>query len=118
MKKKKSYLRYLKQKPGINRELLGVCTKGYGTEEVKNDHNNVLGTRLYELRNEKFLTQLEVGKEIGLSSQAISNYERGRRMPNLSELIVLADYYQVTLDYLAGRTNKNEYKRLRKHSNQ
>ena len=39
-------------------------------------------------------------------------------MPNLSELIVLADYYKVTLDYLAGRTDRNEYKRLRKHSKQ
>ena len=41
----------------------------------------------------------------GLPSGAVSKYERGAARPNMTALIALADYYEVSLDYLTGRTN-------------
>lgn len=40
---------------------------------------------------------------IGLSPSALRKYERGEREPSLSALVLIADYYGVTLDYLAGK---------------
>ena len=41
----------------------------------------------------------------GLPSGAVRKYERGEARPNMAALIALADYYEVSLDYLTGRTN-------------
>jgi transcriptional regulator with XRE-family HTH domain len=40
---------------------------------------------------------------IGLSPSALRKYERGEREPSLSALVLIADYYGVSLDYLAGK---------------
>ena len=61
--------------------------------------------RLKELREKYDLSQLELGKILSVTSQSISNYETGKRMPEIPELIKLADYFGVSVDYLIGRTN-------------
>ena len=61
--------------------------------------------RLKYLRKECGLTQNEVAIIIGKSIFAYASYERGRSIPPLETLIVLADFYKVTLDYLALRTD-------------
>ncbi|HPF29444.1 MAG TPA: helix-turn-helix transcriptional regulator [Lachnospiraceae bacterium] len=63
-----------------------------------------LGTQLIKLRKNKKLTQRELGQDLGLSTSAISNYERGRHEPDYSIVLKIADYYDVSLDYLFGRT--------------
>ena len=60
--------------------------------------------RLKELREKYDLSQSELGKTLNVTPQSISNYETGKRMPEISELIKLADYFGVSIDYLVGRT--------------
>lgn len=64
--------------------------------------------RLKALREDHDLTQSELSKKLKISRTALSNYETGFREPNLEILISIADYFNVTLDYLLGRTNINK----------
>lgn len=63
----------------------------------------MLGTRLREAREVKKLKQIDVAPLIGITSQALSNYERGDRDPDTDTLNKLAGIYNVTVDYLLGR---------------
>ena len=58
---------------------------------------------LKELRNERKIGQTALAKAIGVSSGIISLWENGLREPTLSNLIALADYFEITIDYLVGR---------------
>ena len=62
---------------------------------------------LKELRNAKNLLQSEIATAVGLSTQTYSSYEVGARNPDYDTLIKLADYFNVTTDYLLGRTSDN-----------
>lgn len=61
--------------------------------------------RLVELRNGRSLSQKEAAKEFGVVVRAYQRYEYGEREPQLSVLVRMADFYGVSLDYLAGRTD-------------
>lgn len=61
--------------------------------------------RLKELRVSKNLTMEQLGKDIGSTRATISNFENEQRKPSLDMLIKLADYFDVSIDYLAGRTD-------------
>lgn len=58
--------------------------------------------RLKELRSEMNVGQVELALAIGVSKGIISLWENGLREPKLSNLISLAEYFGVSLDYLAG----------------
>jgi len=60
--------------------------------------------RLKGLREEKNLNQEEVAKLLNISQRTYSYYENGRDIPILL-LIKLADFYNVSIDYLLNRTN-------------
>lgn len=62
--------------------------------------------RLKELRKENKLTQDELGSVLGFTRAAISGYEIGRNQPSIEDLNKLAEYFEVTVDYLIGRTDK------------
>lgn len=64
--------------------------------------------RIKELRKQKGLTLVELGKEVNLANNTLSQYERGVREPNISMLIKLADYFNVSIDYLIGREPKSK----------
>ena len=64
--------------------------------------------RLKELRLEKGATQKEVADFIGCSSLVYSRYEREVREPDIDALCKLADYFNVTVDYIVCRTDKKE----------
>ncbi len=61
--------------------------------------------RLKELRLERGLSQAQLAKEINnyIVASAIGLWELNKRIPKLDALIVLADYFNVSIDYLAGR---------------
>ena len=59
---------------------------------------------LLQLRTARDLSQKALATEIGISWRTYQNYELGLREPSLSTLIALADYYEVSLDYLTGRS--------------
>lgn len=61
--------------------------------------------RLRDLREDHDLKQKEVAAVLGIDQRVYSNYETGKREIPVHLLIVLAEYYQTSLDYLNGRTN-------------
>ncbi|MBE7012616.1 MAG: helix-turn-helix transcriptional regulator [Ruminococcaceae bacterium] len=61
--------------------------------------------RLKELRQQKNISQLKLAMDLNMSQNTISRYETGERKPGISELILLADYFDVSIDYLVGRTD-------------
>lgn len=64
-----------------------------------------ISKRLFELRTERNITKKSLGKAIGVSDVAIGYWESGRSEPNASNIVALADYFDVTTDYLLGRTD-------------
>jgi transcriptional regulator with XRE-family HTH domain len=67
--------------------------------------NKMFQERLKKLRKERNLSQDEVGKPLNISGRTVGNYESGEREPSLGTLIKIADFYDVSLDYLMGRTD-------------
>lgn len=61
--------------------------------------------RLVQLKTERKLLQKNIASDIGLSLRAYQYYEKGQKEPTLSVLLKLADYFDVSLDYLVGRTD-------------
>ena len=64
----------------------------------------VLQTNLKLLRLQKNKTQLMVQMDTGIEQALLSKYERGLRIPPTETLMVLADYYGVSMDYIMCRT--------------
>lgn len=58
--------------------------------------------RLKKLRLEKGLTQKQLSTETNLSERGVQNYESGERKPTFEIFLSLAEYFQMSLDYLAG----------------
>ena len=61
--------------------------------------------RLKELRLEKNVTQQELGKLVNTSKMAISHWEKGHSEPSIAQLMILSDYFEVSVDYLIGKTD-------------
>lgn len=61
--------------------------------------------RLKELRKSKGISQLTLATDLNTNQNTISRYETGDREPGIMELIKIADYFHVSIDYLVGRTN-------------
>ena len=66
----------------------------------------LLAKRLRELRLENSLTQIQVAIQCDITEKAYQNYELMLREPRLNILMRIADFYGVSLDYLAGRTDR------------
>lgn len=62
--------------------------------------------RLRDLREDHDLTQTQLVKKLDMHKTTYTNYEQGKRDLPLEIAIKIADFYNVSLDYLAGRTNK------------
>ena len=67
-----------------------------------------LPERLLALRQERDLSQKSLVKEMGIALNTYVRYERGEREPTASVLVQIADFYDVSLDYLVGRSEKRE----------
>lgn len=61
--------------------------------------------RIKELRKTKNISQLKMALDLNMSQNTISRYETGEREPSIADLIKLADYFKVSIDYLVGRTD-------------
>ena len=62
--------------------------------------------RLKELRKKKGLSQQRLAMELNVNQNTISRYETGEREADYKTLIMLADYFNVSIDYLLERTDK------------
>lgn len=61
--------------------------------------------RLKEIRKKKGISQLKLAMDLNTSQNTISRYETGEREPGITELIKIADYFSISIDYLLERTN-------------
>lgn len=66
----------------------------------------MFGKKLKKLRLEKKINQSELGEIISVSPSTIGMYERDQRFPDKDILIKIADYFEVSVDYLLGRTDE------------
>jgi len=62
--------------------------------------------RLLQLRTERKLSQQKVGDVLGVTRWSVHYYEAGKTYPDFEGFLKLADYFEVSLDYLAGRTDE------------
>lgn len=74
----------------------------------------MLNINLKEERKKKGLNQVELAKIFNVSKQTVSNWESGKRTPDAQTIEKLADFYEVSTDYLLGRNyhstdNNKEY---------
>lgn len=65
--------------------------------------------RLKALRQERRLYQRELAEMLGISVRGYQCYETGEHEPGVKKLIAIADYYQVSIDYLVGRTDVPDF---------
>ncbi|MGV1065471.1 helix-turn-helix domain-containing protein [Clostridium perfringens] len=68
----------------------------------------MLNNRLKSLRNEKGVLQKDVAEYLKISTSAYGFYEQGKRIPDVETLNKLSDYYNVSIDYLLGKSNIKE----------
>lgn len=61
--------------------------------------------RIRMLREDKDLRQIDVANATGIDQKTLSNYETGKTNPDCEALILLADFFNVSIDYLVGRTD-------------
>ena len=61
--------------------------------------------RLRQLRTARDLSQMEFSKQIGISKSSVNMYERGEREPSFETLELIADYFNVDMDYLLGKSD-------------
>ncbi len=67
------------------------------------DYTQFFSKRIFDLRKQRGLSQKELGEAVGLSHKAISTIESGVRSTTIEKLVLLADFFQVSTDYLLGR---------------
>lgn len=70
------------------------------------DNNQVFGERLHNLRKGRSLTQSELGKILNIKNTSISMYERNAVMPTSETLLKIAQFFNVSVDYLIGNSEQ------------
>ncbi|MBR3835849.1 MAG: helix-turn-helix transcriptional regulator [Clostridia bacterium] len=68
-------------------------------------------TRLREIRKSKGVTQIALQMQTGIEQSLISKFESGERIPPTETLLILADFYNVSIDYILCRTDNPEINR-------
>lgn len=64
--------------------------------------------RMRALRKERKETQVQVAEAIGITDRQYQRFEAGEQKPGFDNLCALADHFGVSIDYLAGRTDRRE----------
>lgn len=65
-------------------------------------------SRFKDMREDNDMTQAQIAEILGIQQTVYSRYERGFQYIPIKHLIKLADFYNVSTDYLLGRTNNKE----------
>ncbi|MFB1100851.1 helix-turn-helix domain-containing protein [Terribacillus sp. JSM ZJ617] len=66
---------------------------------------NILGERIAALREKKDIKQYDLADRIGLTKYQLNRYEKGHSNPDPDIIVKLADFFDVTTDYLLGKSN-------------
>ncbi|WP_235853216.1 helix-turn-helix transcriptional regulator [Luxibacter massiliensis] len=72
--------------------------------------NNTIGRNLRRLRKTNRLTQEQLAKKLNITRQTLSNYETGKRLPDIYGLITVADIFGVSVDEIIGRDKKHWFR--------
>lgn len=75
---------------------------------MKKPVKNLFKIQLVQLREEANLTQKQFADTVKIPNSTINRYETGIRVPDYDTLIMFADFFEVSVDYLLGRTEKRE----------
>ena len=70
--------------------------------------SRVILVRLKELRKARRITQLKLAMDLNLTQNTVRRYETGEREPGIAELVRIADYFHISVDYLLERTDNPE----------
>ena len=62
-----------------------------------------IGYRLKILRKQHHLSQIELGRLLGVSKVSVSNYEKGTRIPSMRTLLMILRVFNISADYILGR---------------
>ena len=66
---------------------------------------DIFKNRLKELRTARGVTSKDMGEYLGITPRAYQYYESGTRYPDFKGLLLLADFFEVSIDYLVGRSD-------------
>ena len=78
-------------------------------------NRDIFSERLKQLKKNMDVSSVNLAKSLGIQKQSVSTWENKKTIPSTDKLVELADYFNVSIDYLAGRTdnpdiNKTESK--------
>ena len=68
-----------------------------------------MNNRIRQLRKQKNLTMKQLGEVLGLAESTISQYETGKREPDIGTILKICEYFNVTLDYLLGIVDEHGF---------
>lgn len=74
--------------------------------DIAEKYNSAFATRLRQLIKDRNVTQDAIATHVGVSRQTVSQYVNGLSDPGFETLVKIADYFDVTADYLLGRTDE------------
>lgn len=75
-------------------------------------YDNILAVRLRQLMEGKRITQQELADKTGCSRQSISQYMDGSNAPNIDKLILIAEFFNISIDYLVGKDKEQTEEEL------
>lgn len=90
--------------------LLGLSHKRNYIPETTDINYQLLSDRILQLRKERKITQEELSNKLGFTQRAYAYYENGERVPKTLKLLVIAQFYGVSADYLVGRSDDRKIK--------
>lgn len=70
------------------------------------DYRKVFSERVAQLRKQAGVSLAALGSHLGITDEAVRLIEKGKRSPSFEVLTALADYFDVSLDYLVGRSEE------------
>ncbi|WP_334075116.1 helix-turn-helix domain-containing protein [Paenibacillus sp. A14] len=73
-------------------------------------NREIFAERFKNLRRLKSISQQDIASSLGVDRTIVSHWERGTRVPSLEIACALADYLDVSLDYLVGRSDDSTYR--------
>lgn len=68
-------------------------------------NRELFSTRLKSLRNQKQLTMVDIAEALNINKTSVFTWESTKTIPSTEKLIELADYFNVSIDYLVGRSD-------------
>lgn len=111
MQEKITHKKYLQEK---YRKRVNMADKASKTKRASKfkGFNNILAVRLRQLMYGSGTTQQELAEKTGCSRQAVAQYMDGSNAPNIDKLILIADFFNVSIDYLVGKDKEQTEEEL------